>query len=1544
MEIHDADGTDTPGALVGDASNSVAVTTLPTTPGTGPATTFTWSGTKPAPAGDFWIVLQDGSSLSGGSASCGSGVRCVRVDVNNAGSCNPGSGLDVPNCYDGGTFFATGINTGEDAWFQVFLGSGGATPTPTRTPTPTATATQTGATATPTPTRTATRTPTPTLTGLTPTRTATRTPTPTVTSTPTGATCYVKPSGNDANSGLSYAAAKRTPAACVAITNPGGSILIWGNPWDHHDQYQLTGAFRIQDRSGTSGQPITMRGANAADDLAVGGSGAPQCPFLSGFKTVTGWTVDALAGSNGCGPGRRRWKATVTAGQYLRQYNLIERKGSRPANPCALDAKGRPLFFESNYLPADFHRGTGIATAGTGKTNVNAPGEWTTGNTGELDTIYYCPQGHEDVNNVLVKVVESAKDRLFSVRSSDWWTIEDLLIGGVSNEDGSGNSGASGSIEIIGDVDDLTLRRVQCIAGGEGCVDIITADTPDNIKILDSAIGWNNSYGINGNNAGGDCGATCCGSTCVAPRDLRIANVRFERTLQHALGLAGVGGAGGGYQRGIYEDLDISDLNPRNADGEMVVGDNQNASCGNLQENDDFILRRVTCTRPARGGFGFSGDTGQGGAGFNGSTGGLVQDVTVLMDPATAWTNGPSGSALTCWNLGNQQDGNLSSLTIERSVCDTSGTAATNGAPYRACVWIEQGGAPVPIGFTYRNNICITGAGSWAAFNIFSASRLASTSVIANNLFIQKGSGTGGCDNAQNGGCGFYNQSGLTQTIALFSNNLFLDYEDHYTAANLTLTACDRNVQDGHNDLPGGCTNTSTSEPTLVNKAAYTRAGLYLAAGDAVAKDTGATLAGFSDDIDGNTRPFGAAWDRGPKEVGAAGGPTPTPTTLVASATPTGTRTPTPTPTATVSTVRCPSGAAGCGPLISNPLNDPTTMTIQWWSDLAGDGRVDYGQTLALGLTATQSQQGSCDVGAAGTCHRVNLTGLVPGAEYFYQLRVNGVTIWGTSAAIRFRALRANGDVTTSTFAVVGSMGWDGPSAGCYPGLTCPNQKIAAQIATRRPDLLVTTGDNALENAATRLLDWEEKFLVPYATVLANAPVAFALGNRDLRRTDGTHDADLTEWGTTHTMRALLANPVNGNPGGAREEAWYALDSGTVSFLVVNTNFQPTGAQDWTTGSAQKTWIWNRLQPGASRKWKLGVGHHSPYACGNGRCVGGSNVGNGCATDAECPGSTCATAAGGSHSPARLRFGPLFEQFGVQLAFFGGDEFWERTRVLDDFNGASLATDPTTNAPNQDGAGTRYLTVGGSGAPLDGGARVASSGPLIGQPIDQAGAACAPGGADGNPFVATGCGAYNGSGYCSTGRWYSFAWCTLTANTTLTCDGIDDAGTTFDTFSVTDTGPTPTPTVTPTPTRTRTPTPTVTLTTTPGVGATATATRTPTPTRSPTPTLTPTRTTTVTPSLQPTPTALPSPAGVAYDCRTWYRVTQSRVVVPAAGALVTVRRRSDGQAYPPIEADPLGRVCVPVDTCRAVDLEASDVDGSRYTVFHQWQVPQAVCP
>ncbi len=671
--------------------------------------------------------------------------------------------------------------------------------------------------------------------------------------------CFVRPHGPfGRGDGLTYADAKGDPFQCMSVIDNGGSIIVWGNPWDDHDAYAFTSQ-RDVIGSGTSGAVRVMRGATPADDAAAGNAGVQQCPWLSGFATIGPWFVDTAAGSNGCGTGRRRWYAIRGNANSLRQYDLWERKTTPPAQRCRYDANGVPTFLTDSYNATDYHRGTAINNPGSGKSKVNAPGKWTQGDAGETERIYYCPIADEDANRVVIKAIESDKDRLVYLLGNHHWLFQNFLMGGVSGEDGSGNQG-NGALLLNGSVHDVTFDRIFFHSASEGVVDLILADSPTNIVFDHVAIEYAHSYGMNGNNVGGP-QPNCGGSQCVAARNMTIKNSRIRNTFQHGLGLAG--SAGGGHKNLIVRDTTFGPFSTFNSDGEHIYNNiSQYAMCMNLNENDGGLIERITCTNSENTGIGLAGDD-QGTS--DGSTGMVIRGATIIQGPDNAVLD-EGGN---CIDIGQNQPGSIGTVTIENVFCDASAASQRKRpSAYSTCFWMFAPNTS-PVSLTLRNNICVTGLHSWAAVEIGDSMRLASDSVIANNTFIQKGAPTTGCNNGIDGGCGFYQQNTIAQTIAEFSNNIFVGFIDDYKAPSTTLKSCRSNIAAGHDDLPGSCAGTRIARPSFLNLSAFNAAGLHLAVGDTVAIDAGVALTGFNTDFDGDSRPQGPAWDIGADELSA---------------------------------------------------------------------------------------------------------------------------------------------------------------------------------------------------------------------------------------------------------------------------------------------------------------------------------------------------------------------------------------------------------------------------------------------------------------------------------------------------------------------------------------------------------------------------------------------------------------------------------------------------------------------------------------------------
>jgi hypothetical protein len=499
------------------------------------------------------------------------------------------------------------------------------------------------------------------------------------------------------------------------------------------------------------------------------------------------------------------------------------------------------------------------------------------------------------------------------------------------------------------------------------------------------------------------------------------------------------------------------------------------------------------------------------------------------------------------------------------------------------------------------------------------------------------------------------------------------------------------------------------------------------------------------------------------------------------------------------------------GPILQNPDALATTMTLLWWTNVAGDSTVEYGLTTGLGSSATVPQAVSCEIGGAGTCHRVTLTDLTPGTRYHYQLRTNGVIVQAVSSGAYFTTFETPGSANDLFFTVIGDWG-EGRGA-------VEEQQVADLQNAADTPLILTVGDNAYENGTQS--DWDNNALAYYVTPMRRAVFMPALGNHDLNAVGAAN------WANSVEIRMFVLPQNSPEP-----ERYYSFEHGDALFVVTDS--------DNCCGAAQTNWIANVLAT-TTRTWKFVFLHHTPYSCANGFASLGSDL------------------------TLRSTWGPLFEQYGVDVVFTGHDHLYERSRYLDDFlvGGGS----------GSDGLGTTYVMTGGGGAPLDEDAKVDGGGPYRMPFFFSPRENCY--------WLQSGC--PGPGGWCSIER-YQYSSVRI-ANGTMTLQGIDNGGNVFDTLVITKAAATPTPTITvtgtpthtatptptvsptPTPTATVTPTttPTATLTATPTATATVTATATPTVTPTPSATATATATTTATPTVTPTitPTVTPTPTVTA---------------------------------------------------------------------------------
>ncbi|MBI2303957.1 MAG: metallophosphoesterase family protein [Chloroflexi bacterium] len=181
------------------------------------------------------------------------------------------------------------------------------------------------------------------------------------------------------------------------------------------------------------------------------------------------------------------------------------------------------------------------------------------------------------------------------------------------------------------------------------------------------------------------------------------------------------------------------------------------------------------------------------------------------------------------------------------------------------------------------------------------------------------------------------------------------------------------------------------------------------------------------------------------------------------------------------------------------------------------------------------------------------------------------------------------------------------------------HRRLVGLIKEAAPDFVINVGD-LVENGS-RKSDWDTFFDVE-RELLVDVPLYPTLGN--------------------HEQNSYLYFALFDLPG---TERWYSFDSGPAHFIALDVAFS-----DYKPGSEQYDWLEQDLRQ-TTRPWKIVYLHYPPYSF---------------------------TPFRGSELPVREALTPLFEKYGVQLAFSGHNHHYQRNLVN----------------------GVTYIVTGGGGAPL----------------------------------------------------------------------------------------------------------------------------------------------------------------------------------------------------------------------------------------------------
>lgn len=241
--------------------------------------------------------------------------------------------------------------------------------------------------------------------------------------------------------------------------------------------------------------------------------------------------------------------------------------------------------------------------------------------------------------------------------------------------------------------------------------------------------------------------------------------------------------------------------------------------------------------------------------------------------------------------------------------------------------------------------------------------------------------------------------------------------------------------------------------------------------------------------------------------------------------------------------------------------------------------------------------------------HKARIEGLSPNTEYCYRIFAHDQLI---ADGLSFRTAKPPGELTR-IFAL-----------GDFGTTTSPARGIVARMIVEfnqaRPDVLLTTGDNAYSSGTYHQIDERPRTLLAELTALM--PYYPSWGN---------HDYETNDAGPSLDVYSLPENALRPED----HERYYSFDWGDVHFIALDTegSFSQISDErdddmlDWLRQDLEKT----------DRRWKIAYFHRPPYSSGR----------------------------HGSSLEVREAFSPIFEEYGVQLVLTGHDHTYERSVEID---------------------------------------------------------------------------------------------------------------------------------------------------------------------------------------------------------------------------------------------------------------------------------------
>lgn len=249
------------------------------------------------------------------------------------------------------------------------------------------------------------------------------------------------------------------------------------------------------------------------------------------------------------------------------------------------------------------------------------------------------------------------------------------------------------------------------------------------------------------------------------------------------------------------------------------------------------------------------------------------------------------------------------------------------------------------------------------------------------------------------------------------------------------------------------------------------------------------------------------------------------------------------------------------GPYLAEPSD--SSITVRWESDLKTNFAVEYGNDKALGKTKKAE---FLSKRASGYLYEANLTGLITGKKYFYQVTSDKIN----SEIHTFK----NGVGRNEPFCFV-VLGDSRSKPNIFKAITDQIIKIDPAVIIANGDLVAKGGNYD---------NWQSQFFDPAKEMINHIPFITAVGDHESDEVDGDN-ADLF----THFLF----------PNKDSLKLWFSYDIGNAHFTFL----------DWRYPYSNEMIEWFKKDINSSDKtWKFVVMHRPVYNLGGHRTAWGKNV------------------------------------------------------------------------------------------------------------------------------------------------------------------------------------------------------------------------------------------------------------------------------------------------------------------------------------------------